>query len=84
MRPVLSNLHLHINCNHWENDFAKLYEVLNHARQNESALTIGDCNARLGEAELHGFDQQLELHDRNIISFINVGETSLIQPAPAH
>jgi len=59
MIPVLSNLHLHINCNHWERDSAKLYEVLNHARLIESALTIGDCNASLGEAQLHGFNQQL-------------------------
>jgi len=56
------NLHLlpvYINCNHWERDSEKLYEVLKHARLNESALIIGDCNARLGEAQLHGFDQQL-------------------------
>jgi len=45
--------------NHWERDSGKLYEVLNHARLNESALIIGDCNARLGEAQLHGFDQQV-------------------------
>jgi len=56
------NLHLlpvYINCNHWERDSGKLYEVLNHAGLNESALIIGDCNARLGKAQLHGFDQQL-------------------------
>jgi len=56
------NLHLlpvYINCNHWERDSGKLYEGLNHPRLNESALIIGDCNARLGEAQLHGFDQQL-------------------------
>jgi len=56
------NLHLlpvYINCNHWERDSGKLYEVLNHARLNKSALIIGDCNTRLGEAQLHGFDQQL-------------------------
>jgi len=47
------------NCNHWERDSGKLYEVLNHARLNESALIIGDCDARLGEAQLNGFDQQL-------------------------
>jgi len=34
-------------------------EVLSHARLNESALIMGDCNVRLGEAQLHGFDQQL-------------------------
>jgi len=50
---------VYINCNHWERDSGKLYEVLNHARLNESELIIGDCNARLGEVQLHGFDQQL-------------------------
>jgi len=50
---------VYINWNHWKRDSGKLYEVLNHARLNESALIIGDCNARLGEAQLHGFDQQL-------------------------
>jgi len=39
------NLHLlpvYIKCNHWERDYGNLYEVLNHARLNESALIIGD------------------------------------------
>jgi len=30
------------------------------------------------------FGIKKELHDRNIISFINVDDTSIIQPAPAH
>jgi len=50
---------VYINCNHWERDSGKLYKVLNHARLNECALIIGDCNARLGQAQLHRFDQQL-------------------------
>jgi len=50
---------VYINCNHWERNYGKLYEVLDQARLNESALIIGACNARLGEAQLHGFDQQL-------------------------
>jgi len=50
---------VYINCNHWERDSGKLYEVLKHARLKESALIIGDCNVRLGQAQLYGFDQQL-------------------------
>jgi len=62
MRTVENeNLHLlpvYISCNHWERISGKLYKVLNHVRLNENALIIGDCNARLGDTQLHGFDQQ--------------------------